>query len=214
MLVTGTGTGVGKTWVSAALLAELRGRGLRVGARKPVQSFDPDEAGPTDAEVLAAATGEPPDAVCPSAASYPVAMTPFMAADVLGRHLPAMGELVGELSWPVGLDVGLVEGVGGVRSPIWESGDDTLAMARLLAPDASVLVADAGLGALHAVRLSLDVLPPPVIVFLNRFDPTDDLHRRNRGWLEAHVWSAVVVSVADLALSVSAVAPPAGEMST
>ena len=37
--VLGTHTEVGKTWVSAQLLAQARSRGLRVAARKPVQSF-------------------------------------------------------------------------------------------------------------------------------------------------------------------------------
>ena len=41
VLVVGTGTDVGKTWVSAHLLATLRAAGLTVAARKPAQSFDP-----------------------------------------------------------------------------------------------------------------------------------------------------------------------------
>jgi dethiobiotin synthetase len=56
VVVTGTGTGVGKTWFSAVTLGLLRDRGVSVAARKPVQSFEPGD-GPTDAEVLAAATG-------------------------------------------------------------------------------------------------------------------------------------------------------------
>jgi dethiobiotin synthetase len=62
VLVAGTATEVGKTWVAAAVLAELRTRGVRVAARKLVQSFSPGEH-PTDAEALAAATGEAPDDV-------------------------------------------------------------------------------------------------------------------------------------------------------
>ncbi|MBV8560261.1 MAG: AAA family ATPase, partial [Acidimicrobiia bacterium] len=52
VLVAGTGTEVGKTWVAARLAEALRARGTRVAARKPAQSFAPDE-GPTDAEALA-----------------------------------------------------------------------------------------------------------------------------------------------------------------
>ncbi len=61
VVVTGTGTGVGKTWFAAVTLGLLRSRGTAVAARKPVQSFDPDER-PRDADVLAAATGEDSDA--------------------------------------------------------------------------------------------------------------------------------------------------------
>ena len=92
--VCGTGTEVGKTWVSAHVLAALRADGVSVAARKPLQSFDPDDAAPTDAAVLAAATGEDPHDVCPSEGWYPVPMAPPMAAEVLGRRCPALAEVV------------------------------------------------------------------------------------------------------------------------
>jgi dethiobiotin synthetase len=49
-----------------------------------------------------------------------------------------------------------------------------------------VLVADAGLGTINAVRLSvyaLRRLPSAVIVVLNRFDAMSELYMRNLGWL-------------------------------
>ncbi len=58
VVVAGTGTDVGKTWVGCRLARHFRERGLSVAARKPAQSFAPDQAGPTDAEMLASATGE------------------------------------------------------------------------------------------------------------------------------------------------------------
>ena len=45
VLVCGTGTEVGKTWVCGRLLRELRDRGLSVSARKPAQSFAIDSEG-------------------------------------------------------------------------------------------------------------------------------------------------------------------------
>jgi hypothetical protein len=54
-----------------------------------------------------------------------------------------------------------------------------------------VLVADAGLGAINAVLLCVAVVPPPVVVVLNRFDGSD-LHRRNRNWLTAADLDVVV----------------------
>ena len=54
--VAGTATDIGKTWWTAALARELRAAGMHVAARKPVQSGEPGAT--TDAEVLAAATGE------------------------------------------------------------------------------------------------------------------------------------------------------------
>ena len=56
VVITGTGTGVGKTWVAAAIATALRERAVTVSARKPAQSFDPADPHPVDAEILGAAT--------------------------------------------------------------------------------------------------------------------------------------------------------------
>src|SRR5689334_19141825 len=122
VVVAGTATEVGKTWVGAALARELRGRGVKVAARKPVQSFEPG-AGPTDADVLAAATGENPHDVCPRHRWLGVPMAPPMAADALGLSPVSLADLLSELQWPDGIHVGLLEGVGGPRSPLADDGD-------------------------------------------------------------------------------------------
>lgn len=195
----GTATEVGKTWASARLAEALVGDGRRVAARKPLQSFDPDDDAPTDAEVLAAATGEAPPDVCPEAGWYPAPMAPPMAAAALGRRCPTLAEVVAGITWPPGMDVGLVETVGGVRSPLAEDGDSRH-LVRALDVDLVVLVADAGLGTIDAVRSGVDSLAPlPVVVLLNRFDEGDDLHRRNRDWLVQRDGLDVVVDVEDLA---------------
>lgn len=205
VLVAGTATEIGKTWVTARVAGALRSRGIPVAARKPAQSFEPGE-GPTDAEVLGAGSGEEPDAVCPRHRWYPRAMAPPMAADVLGRPPFTIGDLVAELRWPAGCAVGLLESAGGVRSPLASDGD-TVALRDAVRPDLVVLVADAGLGTINGVRLSLAALATPggsgpTIVFLNRFDPDDDLHCRNRAWLEGEDGSDVRTTLDDLTLGV------------
>jgi dethiobiotin synthetase len=199
VVVCGTGTEVGKTWVASHLLAELRRRGLAVAARKPAQSFDVNLAGVrlgglTDSEVLAAASGESPQEVCHSHRSYHRAMSPPMAAEALGLPPFTIDDLVEELVWPDRpADVGLVELAGGVLSPQASDGDvpDFVAAVR---PDVVVLVSDAGLGTLNSVRLCMAALQPavkwgegaesvPIITVLDRFDDRHDLHRRNLEWL-------------------------------
>lgn len=184
--VIGTHTEVGKTWVTSRLLASLRQRGLRVAARKPVQSYSPG-SNPTDAEQLAAASGETRETVCPPHRCYELAMAPPMAADALGRASISLHALIEEILWPadIDIDIGFVETVGGARSPLAHDGD-SVDLIKRLPVDEVLLVADAGLGTLNAVRLTLACLAPlPTTVFLNRYDLTDDLHRRNRAWLLA-----------------------------
>jgi dethiobiotin synthetase len=203
VLVTGTGTEVGKTWVACRLARALRERGLIVAARKPVQSYaaSDDPAG-TDAALLAEATGETAQLVCPQHRWYPMAMAPPMAADLLGRPGFTLADLVRELAWPAGVAVGLVECAGGVRSPLAADGD-ALALAEALQPERVVLVADAGLGTINAVRLAAAALEGwRVSVVLNRFDATLDLHQRNRAWLAGRGGLHVVVDGADLVATV------------
>lgn len=197
IVVVGTHTEVGKTWVSRQLLAQARNQGLRVAARKPVQSFSPgDEA--TDALLLAAATGEASDCVCPPHRSYPLAMAPPMAADLLERPRILLNDLLTEIVWPADVDLGLVETVGGVRSPLAHDGD-SLDLLRRLRPDTVLLVADAGLGTINAVRLALQSLAPtPAVVFLNRFDDSNPLHRLNLQWLRERDGTLVQTRVDEL----------------
>jgi dethiobiotin synthetase len=186
--VVGTGTDVGKTWVAARLLDDLRAAGRRVAARKPAQSFEPDDDPATrDAAVLGAASGESAEDVCPPHRWFDVAMAPPMAAEWLGRPPFTIQDLTSELRWPADpVDVGLVETAGGVRSPLAADGD-CLALCTALDPDVVVLVADAGLGTINAVRLTVDALSAlsfALVVVLNRFDAAVGLHTRNREWLQ------------------------------
>lgn len=180
LLLTGTGTGVGKTWVGARLARVLDGP----TAWKPAQSFAPGD-GPTDAEVLAAATGQAPHDVCPPHRWYPVPLAPPEAADELGLPSFTMADLLAEAPHPAGRAGSvLVEGAGGVRSPLAADGD-TVSLAHALQPDLVVLVADAGLGAINDVRLSAGALDgiAPLVVFLNRYDDGALAHRRNAAFL-------------------------------
>jgi dethiobiotin synthetase len=201
--VVGTHTAVGKTWVAHALLRQWRAHGLRVAARKPVQSFDIRD-GCTDAEQLASATAEACHTVCPVHRWYPRAMAPPMAADTLACPRIELRQLVAEITWPELVDVAMVETVGGVRSPLAHDGD-SVDLVRCLQPDRVLLIADAGLGALNAIRLARECLGTlPNDVFLNRFDSDDLLHRANLDWLAEHDGVAAFTTLAALADHVQA----------
>jgi dethiobiotin synthetase len=192
--VVGTGTDIGKTWISAHLLTRLRAADVSVSARKPAQSYDPeDDPAGFDAAILGAASGEAPDIVCAPHRWYERALAPPMAAEALGRPWFTIDNLVDELVWRGG-DIGLVETAGGLRSPLAADGD-CLAFCRAISPDVVLVVADAELGTINSVRLTVDALAPqevPVIVVLNRFDPDSDLHVRNLDWLRDRDQFAIV----------------------
>ncbi len=197
--VVGVTTEIGKTWVTARVLEALGGWGFSLSARKPVQSFYPAEAGATDAEVLGAASGEPSQTVCPSHRWYPVPLAPPLAAELAGAVAPTLADLLAELRWPApAADFGFVETVGGVRSPIAADGDcrDLL---RALEPDGVLLVAGADLGAINAVRLASEALVGlPLVVFCNRYSPSEDVHCRNLAWLRQRDGFVVETSIEDL----------------
>ena len=122
-----------------------------------------------------------------------------MAIDVLGGPPLRLADLLAEIRWPTGLDVKFVETVGGVRSPIAHDAD-SIDLILTVNADRILLVADAGLGTLNAVRLTSACLPRiPTTVFLNRYDAGNDLHRRNREWLIERDRMEVFTEIQELA---------------
>ena len=196
IVVTGTSTEVGKTWVTARLLESLRRDGHAVAARKPVQSFD-DEDPTTDAEILAAASGEDVDLVSPRHRWYELPLAPPIAAEALGRPPIALDDLVRELRLP-GDGLVFVEGVGGPRSPLADDGD-TVELAEALEPDLVVVVAGPELGTINATTLAAEAFGDcPLLVFLNRYDDSIADHVRNRDWLVEASGLSVTTNMEDL----------------
>ncbi|MFM8302863.1 MAG: ATP-dependent dethiobiotin synthetase BioD, partial [Actinomycetota bacterium] len=200
VVVTGTGTEVGKTWWGAALARALGAHGRTVAARKPVQSYAPsDPEGERDAAVLGAATGTSAEAVCPPHRWLPEPMAPPMAAAHLGLPAFSVADLVAEITWPPDCAVGLVEGAGGLRSPLADDGD-TRTLVDALDPDDVLIVAHTALGVVHGVRLVADALEGrQMTVALNHFDADDHLHIASRDWLVARDGMTVVTSPGELA---------------
>jgi adenosylmethionine-8-amino-7-oxononanoate aminotransferase len=151
LFVTGTGTGVGKTAVAAALARILRRRGIDVGVMKPAATgVPPDE----DADLLRAAAGsdDPFELVSPLRFRDPLA--PAVAADREGRNPdPAVIRRAFE-SIAGRREFVLVEGVGGLLVPVaW--GYSVADMARDLGLPILV-VAPAGLGTLNHAALTVE----------------------------------------------------------
>jgi dethiobiotin synthetase len=96
LFVTGTDTGVGKTFVAAAIAAWLRASGEEVAVFKPVVTGldePPDPDWPPDHELLAAAAGSDADTVTTRRFGPPV--SPHLAAEMEGRPLDPRELVIG-----------------------------------------------------------------------------------------------------------------------
>jgi dethiobiotin synthetase len=118
LFVTATDTGVGKTILSAALLAAMAAAGEQVRAHKPVVTGLGEPAGvwAADHELLASTAGMTPEQVAPL--RYGPAVSPHLAARLAGEHAdPA--DLVARAR-AAGNDEAtlVVEGVGGLLAPL------------------------------------------------------------------------------------------------
>ena len=126
LMITGTDTGVGKTFVACGIAGALRRRGLSVAPFKPAETgcaFDERSRAliPADAEMLqqATATQAPLETICPYRFRLPVA--PWVAAEQEGVTIdPArLEQCYRELA--ASHDSVLVETAGGILVPLAEN---------------------------------------------------------------------------------------------
>jgi dethiobiotin synthetase len=123
LFVVGTDTGVGKTYVAARIVAALVKDGLRVGVYKPAASSCRRVGRALvsdDAVALWRAAGEPGAlrAVCPQRFAAPLA--PHLAARQERKEIDARLLRKGIDYWRKRSEIVVVEGAGGLMSPIGE----------------------------------------------------------------------------------------------
>jgi dethiobiotin synthetase len=153
LLITGTDSGVGKTWVGRALGHALAAAGRRVVAIKPVETGCEDATALLeDGTLLAAATGQREPLAALHRFAAPLA--PALAGEDEPVDLDALILSIESLS--VGAEVLLVEGVGGLLSPItWDW--TVVELARTLGATALVVGSDR-MGTISHVLLTLSAL--------------------------------------------------------
>ena len=184
--ITGTGTGVGKTLVTALLAARLRASGVRVAALKPVSS-----GGRADAELLATALagdlvlGE----INPWYFRAPIA--PVLAARREGMTVTRSQIMTHVRAMQRRFAVVLIEGAGGLLSPLGEGVDSRDLITALRAT--SIIVAPNRLGVVNELRLTLAALPPSArqwakVVLVGQESP--DASARGNAGLLAEYFSA------------------------
>ncbi len=123
IFITGTDTGVGKTFVAAGLIKAIRGKGINVCPMKPVETGCKRRNGkliPADAVELLKASGieESLDSVNPYRFRQPLA--PAVAAEKEGVVIRKSRIISAYKRLSKSYDFTLIEGAGGIMSPVYK----------------------------------------------------------------------------------------------
>ena len=204
LFITGTGTDVGKTFVSALMVKKLAQSGRRAGYFKAAMSGNsrrPDGSLiPGDGAWVQQISGisQPLEEMCPYV--YEHAWSPHLASRVEGNPVQ-LEEVRRRFAQVCGrYDYVTVEGSGGILCPIrfdrekiWM--EDVIQVLGL----SCLLVADAGLGTINSVGLTAEYMRsrgiPVKGIILNRFRPGDGMEEDNRLMCEALTGLKVVACV-------------------
>jgi dethiobiotin synthetase len=152
VFITGTDTGVGKTVLTALLAQFLRERGVKAAALKPVCS-----GGRADARALRAAMDGALSLNEINPWHFRAPIAPLLAARRERKRVHLAGVLAHVRAMQKRFDVVLVEGAGGLLSPLGEnfnSRDLIVALGAL-----PLVVAPNRLGAVNHLLLTLAALP-------------------------------------------------------
>lgn len=173
--VSGVGTGVGKTFVSRALLRALQRGGRRAWGLKPLETgVDPD---PLDALALARCSARPELAHAPGLYRVRPPLAPYAATLAGAPPPPSITELAQRIRTQLhGADIAIVEGAGGLLVPL-DSEHTFAELAQelgypllLVAPDRLGVLSDTLACAEAAAARQLTV----AAVILSQHAPSDD----------------------------------------
>ncbi len=149
--ITGTDTGVGKTFVACLLARQAVSRGRRVFGFKPIETGDGD-----DQDQLARAAGDWQQGELRSLYRFAQPAAPLVAARAEGRSVD-LGEIGRVLrAGSASADLTLVEGAGGWRVPVTEA-VDMGGLARLVGLPV-LIAARAGLGTINHSLLTVEAV--------------------------------------------------------
>jgi len=189
IFVTGTGTDIGKTYVTALIVKKLRGAGVRAAYYKAAVSGNRRRSdgtlAPGDALQVKETAGleQPLESMCPYV--YERAFSPHLAAAIEGRQVQMNVVKNGFEALARKYDYITMEGSGGIICPIARTGAKVLLLEDIVRElDMSCLiVADAGLGTINSTVLTVSYLRsrhiPVKGIILNHFHPCSVMEEDN-----------------------------------
>ena len=206
LFVVGTGTDVGKTYVTGLIVKKLRDAGYRAGYYKAALSGAvPDAQGtlvPGDVRHVQDAAGFPPDGPAAVSYVYREAVSPHLAALWNDRPIDPDRVRADFARAKDYYELLTMEGSGGIICPLrWDAEqklilDDLVKMLGL----GALVVADAGLGTINAAVLTIAHLQRREIpvrgVILNNYHAGDPMEEDNRRMIEEMTGVPVIAGVA------------------
>ena len=194
IFVTGTGTDVGKTYVTGLLVKKIRDAGLDGSYYKAALSgAEPDGQGnlvPGDAAWVKETAGLKDPLTDLVTYVYREAVSPHLAARI--NHRPVELETIREAFQKARArhEYLTMEGSGGILCPLrWDERQHLLLEDMIRALDLGcLLVADAGLGTINSTVLTVECLQHRSIpvrgILFNRWKPGDRMQEDNRAMVE------------------------------
>lgn len=206
LFITGTGTDVGKTYVTGLIVKKLREGGASAAYYKAAMSGNDRRADgtliPGDALQVKRMSGieQPLEEMCPYI--YETAVSPHLAAKLEGKPLE-MECVLKHFDYVCGkYEYITAEGSGGILCPLrfdeQQIQQEDFIKARSLS---CLMIADAGLGTINAVGLTAEYMKAHKIpmrgIIFNRYEPGNPLHEDNRLMCEAMTGLHIIACVKD-----------------
>ena len=188
IFITGTGTDVGKTYVTGLIVKKLKESGMNAAYYKAAMSGNErTEEGmllPGDAQYVKTVSGIEQSLACMCPYVYEAAVSPHLASRIEGNPVMLQEVVKGFEEVCRQYDYVTMEGSGGILCPIcFDERELWLEDAIRELGLSSLIVADAGLGTINSVVLTVEYmrakgLPVKGIIF-NRFHPGDRMEEDN-----------------------------------
>lgn len=194
IFITGTGTDVGKTYVTGLIVKKLKESGMNAAYYKAAMSGNErTEEGmllPGDAQYVKTVSGIEQSLACMCPYVYEAAVSPHLASRIEGNPVMLQEVVKGFEEVCRQYDYVTMEGSGGIVCPIRYDDEQQLFLADIIQALRLpvLLVADAGLGTLNSVVTTCEYMQnhnlPLAGIILNNYDENQFMHRDNRLMIE------------------------------
>ena len=203
LFVTGTGTDIGKTYVTGLIVKKFRSGGINAGYYKPALSgaeFVDGELVPGDCKHVADTAGLQITPQKLASYIFKTEVSPHLAAQIEGRPIEPNVIFNDFEKFICRYEYITVEGCGGIICPLRLDGIVIMQtdIIRLLNLDV-IIVAESGLGSINGTALIVHYAESQGIavrgIILNNYDANNFLHRDNKNSIELITKISVVACV-------------------